>query len=634
MSLAVLADHMASKGRGPDSMLIHMSPREVQGLQALAMKHGGSLTINPETGLPEAGFLDKLLPAIIGFAITAATGIPAWKVGLGVGAVETARTGDLGKGISAGLGAYGGAGIGAGMSTAGAEALSGNATALAAQQAGDLAGERATQLGLSDLAKGQMIDEAGSATARVATDASPFAKMSAGFDAVKDNPMSFANKENFKYLAAAAAPILADQAVKSNMPVTTTKPPMIAPYASFGGQFVAGNPFQATPTRGAEGGLMGMDNGGYSPGQLDFTQRSEPVVRMAEGGIAGYAGGGDVVRMAAGTPPKMFSAEELFQQTGSWEAAAAARDAQNNALNQYNWAQQAAPNAGSLVNNAQIVDYFKGLDQAQVKSGALDAKIAADMQTFNVSAADIGRATGTQANQGDFEKRFVNAITTPGITADQFNAYTTDVGLTGQNLATALKNSGQSQSAQYALTHNLNDAAGIVGAPQSAQDLYNTFGYKAGDLKGDTGGLAGLYTNINQVAGSLQDQINAGKISVADAQRLSQGEMTRLGISGGDIKSATGFDLANLFKDKPVTKVGDVVCGPGYKKSIDGKTCVPDTTVVTQETQCPTGFHYDPVLKQCVKNLSATQTTTTNVTTPTDIATAASTALPVGVQLH
>ena len=94
MSLAVLADHMASKGRGPDSMLIHMSPREVQGLQALAMANGGSLTINPDTGLPEAGFLDKLLPAIIGFAVTAATGLPAWQVGLGVGAVETARTGD------------------------------------------------------------------------------------------------------------------------------------------------------------------------------------------------------------------------------------------------------------------------------------------------------------------------------------------------------------------------------------------------------------------------------------------------------------------------------------------------------------------------------------------------------------
>lgn len=54
--LMSMANQMASKGRGPDSMLIHMSPSEVQGLQALAMKHGGSLTINPETGLPKLAF--------------------------------------------------------------------------------------------------------------------------------------------------------------------------------------------------------------------------------------------------------------------------------------------------------------------------------------------------------------------------------------------------------------------------------------------------------------------------------------------------------------------------------------------------------------------------------------------------
>ena len=29
---------------------------------------------------------------------------------------------------------------------------------------------------------------------------------------------------------------------------------------------------------------MGMDDGGYSPGQLNFAERSEPVVRMANGG--------------------------------------------------------------------------------------------------------------------------------------------------------------------------------------------------------------------------------------------------------------------------------------------------------------------------------------------------------------
>ena len=56
MSLQLVANHLAQKGRGPDSTLVHMSNREVAGLQALAKKHGGSLTTNPDTGLPEAGF--------------------------------------------------------------------------------------------------------------------------------------------------------------------------------------------------------------------------------------------------------------------------------------------------------------------------------------------------------------------------------------------------------------------------------------------------------------------------------------------------------------------------------------------------------------------------------------------------
>ena len=48
MSLHTVAKHMAAKGRGPDSQLVHMSDREVAGLQALAKAHGGSLTVNPE----------------------------------------------------------------------------------------------------------------------------------------------------------------------------------------------------------------------------------------------------------------------------------------------------------------------------------------------------------------------------------------------------------------------------------------------------------------------------------------------------------------------------------------------------------------------------------------------------------
>jgi len=112
MSLHNVAKHMAAHGRGPDTELIHMSKGEIAGLQALAKAHGGSLTINPETGLAEAGFLDKLLPAIIGAGAVYLSGgtITPMMAGLGIGGIETARTGDLGKGLMAGLGAYGGAG--------------------------------------------------------------------------------------------------------------------------------------------------------------------------------------------------------------------------------------------------------------------------------------------------------------------------------------------------------------------------------------------------------------------------------------------------------------------------------------------------------------------------------------------
>lgn len=125
MSLQHAAKYLASKGRGEDSVLIHMTPGEVKSLQAVAMAHGGSLTVNPETGLPEAGFLSSILPMVVGAGITAATGGAAapWMVGLGVGGLETLRTGNLGKGLMAGLGAYGGAGIGQGLIGAGTSAV-------------------------------------------------------------------------------------------------------------------------------------------------------------------------------------------------------------------------------------------------------------------------------------------------------------------------------------------------------------------------------------------------------------------------------------------------------------------------------------------------------------------------------
>ena len=110
-----MAQHIQSQGRGDDSVLVHMTPSEVSGLQALAMAHGGSLTINPETGLAEAGFLGKLLPMILGAIATPLTGglINPMTASLLIGGGTAAITGDLKKGLMAGLSAYGGATLGA-----------------------------------------------------------------------------------------------------------------------------------------------------------------------------------------------------------------------------------------------------------------------------------------------------------------------------------------------------------------------------------------------------------------------------------------------------------------------------------------------------------------------------------------
>jgi hypothetical protein len=142
------AQHLASYGRGGDTELVHMTKGEIKGLQALALAHGGSLTINPNTGLVEAGFLKRLLPTIAGAAL-AATGVGAPMAALLVGGGYGLATGSVTKGLMAGLGAYGGAGL-----TSSLGALGGEAAAQAGQQAAvtgfEKTAEEAAKSGLSN----------------------------------------------------------------------------------------------------------------------------------------------------------------------------------------------------------------------------------------------------------------------------------------------------------------------------------------------------------------------------------------------------------------------------------------------------------------------------------------------------
>jgi hypothetical protein len=140
--LSSIAQNLAAEGRGNDSMLVHMSPREVKGLQSLAMAAGGSLTVNPKTGLPEAGFLENLLPTLIGVGLSFVPGLSPVGAGLITGGLETVRTGDLGRGLMAGLGAYGGAGLGGSLQASGTQA------AQAAAMQGEVANQAAAASGL------------------------------------------------------------------------------------------------------------------------------------------------------------------------------------------------------------------------------------------------------------------------------------------------------------------------------------------------------------------------------------------------------------------------------------------------------------------------------------------------------
>jgi hypothetical protein len=136
MGLHRTAHYLRSKGRGNDTMLVHMTPSEVKGLQALALRHGGSLTINPDTGLPEAGFLEQILPVVAAAGLTyltagaaaptltAALGGSTLAGGIAAGALsgavisggmaaiqgknagQAALMGGLGGGIAGGMGAY------------------------------------------------------------------------------------------------------------------------------------------------------------------------------------------------------------------------------------------------------------------------------------------------------------------------------------------------------------------------------------------------------------------------------------------------------------------------------------------------------------------------------------------------
>ena len=189
MSLQHAAKHLEKHGRNGDTVLVHMSKGEVKSLNDLAMANGGHLTTNPHTGLPEASFLKRMLPMIIGAGL-AATGVGAPMAAALVGGGYTAATGSLKKGLMAGLGAYGGAGLSGSLMQAGASSVA-PAAATAAPEAAAVATPPAPIVDASNYVKPPffetapissnptVVDAGGNVTQAVSRGEVPLAQLSA-----------------------------------------------------------------------------------------------------------------------------------------------------------------------------------------------------------------------------------------------------------------------------------------------------------------------------------------------------------------------------------------------------------------------------------------------------------------------
>ena len=331
-NLHPIAQAVQSQGRGKDTQLIHMTPNEVQGLQALAMAHGGSLTINPSTGLPEAGFLKNILPMVAGVALgPAGFGMSALGAGLTVGGLTALTSGgDLGKGLMAGLGAWGGAGLGGAVAGMGSNAIGGqaasNATAEAALRGKAGAGavaNAARETAIQEATKSQILKE--------------------GARAAMSNPMGVVDSLGgfggaAKVLGAASLPAMLSDQTATKMPDQKSTPTTVAqleyrrnarsladrdPNSTREYNYFEGPGYVKTgeTTYAAQGGIMGYAQGGapISGGQranmspeeylnqyfspVQTATRMPDTNKKAAGGIVSLAEGGSYTPYSAGYKP-------------------------------------------------------------------------------------------------------------------------------------------------------------------------------------------------------------------------------------------------------------------------------------------------------------------------------------------
>jgi hypothetical protein len=288
-----------------------MTEGEVKSLQDIAKAHGGSLTINPQTGLPEAGFLSSILPVVAGAGLMMIPGMqPLGAAALvGGGSMLLNPRQSLGQGLMTGLSAYGGANLGQALAMQGMQAAAG--VPEAAKQVGALTAEStsaqvaaAQQAAAEAAAKtsaAQTAFRGGDLMANAGTMGKGIASLGqeGGMSAFVGNlggPM----KAGMTGASLAAPAIMQSEDRTVPVPQVDRDP----------GQQYTYYPGAALPT--PEPNIQGRENayysGGYRPKTTTPTTTAMPNPfglndagrMMADGGAVGWPAGESVMRMADG----------------------------------------------------------------------------------------------------------------------------------------------------------------------------------------------------------------------------------------------------------------------------------------------------------------------------------------------
>tara|TARA_R110000787_G_scaffold4028_3_gene15684 strand:- start:1004 stop:2041 length:1038 start_codon:yes stop_codon:yes gene_type:complete len=256
------AQSLAGLGRGPDTELVHMAPSEVQSLQNLAQGMGGSLSTNPNTGLPEAGFLKNILPMVIGAGLSFIPGVGPLAAGalMGGGALA-ASGGDLKEVAKWGLGGASGAGLAGSLAGAGAGVQAGAATTGAA---GTTNAANAARGGMSQLT------DIGKALA----DPSKLTSAASGF-----MTQPFAKSQLYSGLGSLAAGTEIDK-MNQNPPTENIKQQDLAYYP------------QGGYTYDASGNVVQENSNARNKFNRDGFYDYGAGFPMAQGGLIGFADGG------------------------------------------------------------------------------------------------------------------------------------------------------------------------------------------------------------------------------------------------------------------------------------------------------------------------------------------------------